>query len=178
MRLSFTNPIDGLTSRSISSWLGTRQSHRGAQPVLVEPHAERRLRRHDADPRASGSHAAQLHRSCIDDVQDRHAGVRAHRVVPAVRGVARDGDRAAAGPLKAIDAAQQPGQRIGGTARIGDCAVRHPRIGPQHGGDMVLIARGRRQLREPHHEVRARQRAHAAEYAQHFVIHAAALAAS
>ena len=51
-----------------------------------------------------------------------------------------------------------------------DRPVRHPRVGPQHGRDVVLIARCRRQQREPHHELGARQRAHAAEHTQHPVI--------
>jgi hypothetical protein len=122
----------------------------------------------------------QFRRRRIDDVQDRHTGGLSHRIVPAMRGVARHGDRAAARALKALDAAQQPGQRVGVAARLVDRAVRHPRVGPQHGGDMVLIARRRRQLGEPHHELRARQRAHAAKHAQHpdIAVHAAALAAS
>ncbi len=147
-----------------------------AQPVLVEPHRQRRLGSHDADP-ADNTHAPQLGGGGIDDVQDRDAGRIAHGVVPAVRRVARDGDRAAAGAFQPFDAAQQPGQRISATLQPAHRAVRHARVGPQYGGNMILIARCWRQQRQPDHELSARQRAHAAQHAQHLpvAVHAASI---
>ena len=138
-----------------------------AKAVLVKPHRQRRLGRHHAASAGCETNPAQLRRRGIDDMQDRHLRRIAHGIVPAVRGVARDGDRAAARALKALDAVQQPGQRIRLAARLRDRSVRHPRVGPQHRRDMVLVARRRRQLREPHHELCAGQRAHAAKHAQH-----------
>ena len=100
------------------------------QAILIEPHRQRRLGPHDADPPAADAKPPELRGGGIDDMQDRQMGCVAHRVVPAVCGVAWDGDRSAAGPLKSLDAAQQPGQRIGTAAETTDRPVRHPWIRP------------------------------------------------
>jgi hypothetical protein len=69
-------------------------------------------------------------------------------------------------------AVHQRGQRIRARPQPRGVAVRHARVGPQHGGDVVLVAFRRGEQRETGHEMRAGERTHAAEHAENAVAHA------
>jgi len=111
----------------------------------------------------------------IDDVQHGNARSGRHILVPAMRGVAGNGDRAAPGGYQPVNPAQQPRQRVGAAGEFSPRAVGHTRVGPEYGRDMILIARRRRQKGQPQHELRAGQWPHAAQYAQNPVIRHAAV---
>ena len=149
-----------------------------AEAVLVKAHGQRSGGAHEADRAWLDILAAQVGGGGVDDVQDRGAGGVLHLVEPAVRGVAGDGDGAAVGMAQAGDAAQQPGQRVLAAGQFAAGAIRDAGIGPEHGGDVVLVAPGGCQQRQAQHELCTGQRPHAAEHAKHFVVWAVHLACS
>ncbi len=108
----------------------------------------------------------QVGRGRVDDVQDRQRRGRPHAVDPAMRRVARDRHRAASGRLQPAQPVHEPGQRVRAGAALGRPPVRHARIRPQHRRDVVLVALGPGQQRQPQHELRRGERAHAAQHAE------------
>ena len=103
----------------------------------------------------------------------RHGDTRGggHPVVPDMHGVAGDDDGAATGGFQALDSPQQPRQWIGAARPQRVAAVGDSRVGPEYGGDMVLVFRGLCQQGQAQHELRAGQRAHPAQHPQNSVDH-------
>ena len=74
---------------------------------------------------------------------------------------------AAAGGLEgACRPRVRAGQRVGAGAGAGGAAVGDAGVGPEDGGDVVLVALGGGEQGEPGHEVGAGERTHAAEYTE------------
>ena len=107
----------------------------------------------------------------IDDVQDREPGCGAHALDPGVGGVAGHGNGTASGRLEPSDAAEQGGQGIFCALDAREQPGRYPRVGPENGRDVVLVAGGRGKECEAQHELRAGERAHAAEHSQDAICH-------
>jgi hypothetical protein len=135
------------------------------QARLVEPLGQRAPRGDDADALAGAVPRAQGVDGGVDDVQDGRRAVRAERVPPQVRGVARDGDAGRARCVQARDALPHRGQRVLAGARQRQLAVGNLRHVPGDGGHMVLVAPRGACLQELVQEVQRGQRPHAAEHA-------------
>jgi len=151
-RLPFTSAMAGVTWLAI--WASSGRDAVVAevgQAGLVETHGQGSGGAHDADAAVGHAEAAEFLGSGVHDVEDGERGGGAHLVVPAMGGVAGDGDGAAAACSMPRMARRNQGNGSSPPARA---AVRSGMRGPTRGWrDMVLVPRGGGEEGEARHEM-------------------------